>query len=85
MSGPLIVAYHTLKAAREHLDDTMRAEYPIGAPVAWLRRLGNIQRGAVVAHGMNGRVRVMNAKTGAAMWIKAYDIIAAYVAEAGKC
>lgn len=75
MSQKVKDALAATRAANEALSDTVKAEYPIGAPIAWTRGgAGKAHKGEVITHGYGSRLWVRNLDTGRDYWIHASDI-----------
>lgn len=61
-------------AAENALSEVIKAEYPIGSPIAW-EMSGDVRLGTVVRHGYGDRINVKNQQSGKTYWIYAYRII----------
>ena len=73
MNAKLKRAIRSVQASEEKLGSVMRTDYPVGGRVRWGRG-GYTQRGEVIMHGYQDRLKVLNHKTGRELWIHAYDI-----------
>ncbi len=49
--------------------------FPLGAYVCWMHSSRSSQRGHVILHDNNGRLRVRNSSTHADLWIEPYQIL----------
>jgi hypothetical protein len=75
MSARLVVAKLGQEAARELFANILKADYPVGAAVSWVRQKLNV--GTVVQHGYDDRIEVTNSSTGRTYWIAGAEIVAA--------
>lgn len=64
------------RALDERIDNAFKSNWPAGSAIAW-KKAGALQRGTVVRHGYLEKVMVRNDRTGAELWIHAYDVEAA--------
>lgn len=76
MSVRLAKAAATVREAEAALEKTLRADYPKGALVSWLRN-DRLFTGTIVEFGYGARVLVRNERTTRPYWIYASDIVAA--------
>ncbi|WP_407155204.1 hypothetical protein [Bradyrhizobium sp. STM 3557] len=73
MSLRLIQAREALRAAGREIQRALAEDYPVGAPVRWVRN-GHVYTGIVRSHGFCGRVLVQRDGMPRPYWIDDGDI-----------
>ena len=78
--SPLKQAYDAKRRAQLEFERVVKSECAIGTLLQWVRG-GHRQNGYVLSHGYDDRLFVENIRTGAKLWITAFDVLQAEKSE----